>query len=283
RDHDFKDLMRLRLHRYIPWNIANTVMSGSGGNAASGIGSCVMSGSRCSETDRIDFARRSLSLSNRLRELHGPFATMTAIAALMALERPALAEPKGGTVVAGSASIAQSGTTTNINQSSQSTVINWQGFSIAPNETVNFVQPNSSAVALNRVIGNETSVISGALNANGRVFIVNSAGVLFSKSAQVNVGGLVASTLDISNADFMAGNYRFSGTSSASVINRGNLRAPGGYIALLGRTVTNDGVISARLGTVALASGEQITLNFGGNSLVDVTIAKGTLNAPVPN
>src|SRR5262249_14803510 len=138
--------------------------------------------------------------------------------------------------------------------------------------------------ALNRVVGNETSVIAGALNANGRIFIVNSAGVLFTRGAQVNVGGLVASTLDISNSDFMAGNYRFSGTSSASVINRGHIHAgPGGTIALLGRTVVNDGVISARLGTVAMASGEQLTLNFGGNSLVDVTIDKGTLNALVAN
>ena len=202
----------------------------------------------------------------------------------MVFQRPAMAGPNGGQVVAGSASISQSGSTTNVNQSSQSTIINWQSFSIAPKETVNFNQPNSAAVALNRVVGNETSVIAGALNANGRVFIVNSAGVIFSKEAQVNVGGLVASTLDISNTDFMAGNYTFSGTSGASVINHGNIHAgPGGYVALLGKTVVNDGVISARLGTVAMASGQQITLNFGGDSLVDVTIDQGTLNALVAN
>jgi filamentous hemagglutinin family protein len=211
-------------------------------------------------------------------------ATMTAIAALMIFQRPVYAGPTGGTVVAGSAGISQSGSTTNVNQSSQSAIINWQTFSIGKQETVNFLQPNSSAVALNRVNGNEQSIISGALNANGRVFIVNSAGVLFSKGAQVNVGGLVASTLDISNSDFMAGNYKFSGTSAASVINRGNIHAsPGGYVALLGKTVANDGVISARLGTVAMAAGEQMTLNFGGNSLFDVTIDKGTLNALVAN
>jgi hypothetical protein len=134
------------------------------------------------------------------------------------------------------------------------------------------------------VIGNETSVILGALNANGQVFIVNSAGVLFGKNAQVNVGGLVASTLDISNANFMAGNYTFSGNSSASVVNQGRIHAHGGgYVALLGNTVSNDGVISANLGTVAMAAGGQITLNFGGNSLLDVTIDRGTLNALVEN
>jgi filamentous hemagglutinin family protein len=214
----------------------------------------------------------------------GSFATMTAVAALMIAQRPALAGPTGGTVVDGSAGISQSGSVTNINQSSGKAIINWQGFSIGSGETVNFNQPGRSSVTLNRVIGNETSVISGALNANGQVFIVNSAGVLFGKGAQVNVGGLVASTLDITNADFMAGNYTFSGNSSASIVNQGRIHArDGGYVALLGKTVSNDGVIAATLGTVAMAAGNQITLNFAGNSLVDVTIDQGTLNALVEN
>ena len=239
---------------------------------------------RQSGARRPAVSSRPVSASRRLRELQGPFATLTAVAALLVFERPVIAGPTGGQVVGGSATISQSGPTTNVNQSSQSAIINWQSFSIAPKETVNFNQPNSSSVALNRVIGNEKSIIAGALNANGRVFIVNSAGVLFTKGAQVNVGGLVASTLNISNADFMAGNYRLTGTSGASVVNRGHINAgPGGYVALLGRTVVNDGVISARLGTVAMASGEQMTLNFGGDSLVDVTIDKGTMNALVAN
>ncbi len=209
---------------------------------------------------------------------------MTAIAALLLPPRMVSAEPLGGTVVSGSAGIIQAGSVTNINQSSNKAIINWQGFSVPPQETVNFNQPNSASVTLNRVIGNETSVISGALNANGQIFIVNSAGVLFGKGAQVNVGGLVASTRDISNADFLAGNYTFSGSSSAAVVNQGRIRAgQGGYVALLGKTVSNDGVISARLGTVAMAAGDKITLNFGGNSLLDVTIDQGTLNALVEN
>ncbi len=216
--------------------------------------------------------------------LPASFVTMTAIAALLLPPRMASAEPLGGTVISGSAGITQAGSVTNINQSSGKAIINWQGFSVAPQETVNFNQPNSASVTLNRVIGNETSVISGALNANGQIFIVNSAGVLFGKGAQVNVSGLVASTRDISNADFLAGNYTFSGGSSAAVVNQGRIRAgQGGYVALLGKTVSNDGVISANLGTVAMSAGDKITLNFGGNSLLDVTIDKGTLNALVEN
>jgi hypothetical protein len=81
----------------------------------------------------------------------------------------------------------------------------------------------------------------------------------------------------------MAGNYTFSG-SSASVVNKGTINAAdGGYVALLGRTVSNEGTINAKLGTIALASGDAITLNFSGDSLLDVTIDKGTYNALVEN
>jgi len=205
---------------------------------------------------------------------------------LSALTLPGLAHaaPAGGTVVQGSAGISQAGSVTTINQASDKAIINWQSFSVGKSETVTFNQPATTSVTLNRVIGNEQSIISGALNANGRVFLVNSNGILFSQGSQVNVGGLVASTLDISDANFMAGKYTFEGTSSASVINRGRIRTGnGGYVALLGKTVSNDGVISATLGTVAMASGNKITLNFDGNSLIDVTIDEGTLNALVEN
>ncbi|MFY9655197.1 MAG: filamentous hemagglutinin N-terminal domain-containing protein [Methylocystis sp.] len=208
---------------------------------------------------------------------------LTGVGALLPLHS-SLAGPQGGVVVSGQANISANGSTTNINQSSNQAIINWQLFSIAPQETVNFNQPGPTSVTLNRVIGNEKSVIEGALNANGQVFIVNSAGVVFTKSAQVNVGGLVASTLDISNGNFLAGKYQFSGNSTASVVNLGNIQAnPGGYVALLGNTVSNQGAITATLGTVAMASGNQVTLNLGGNALVDVTTDKGTLNALVEN
>src|SRR3569833_2259003 len=122
------------------------------------------------------------------------FTTMAAMAALMLPAPSARAGPAGGTVVEGAATISQGGTATNINQSTNKAIINWQGFSVGANESVNFYQPGASSVTLNRVIGNETSVINGALNANGNVFFVNSAGVVFGKGSQVNVGGLVAST-----------------------------------------------------------------------------------------
>ena len=124
----------------------------------------------------------------------------------------AFAGPTGGEVVGGSGTINQSGATTTINQATQSMAINWQTFNIDQGETVNFVQPNATAVALNRVLGGQVSTIQGVLNANGHVILVNPQGVYFTASSVVNVNGLIASSLDISPNDFMNGNLLFKNT-----------------------------------------------------------------------
>ncbi|MGJ0428817.1 filamentous hemagglutinin N-terminal domain-containing protein [Methylobacter sp.] len=198
---------------------------------------------------------------------------------------PVLAAPTGGVVVNGSAAIGQSRAATNITQHTQKAAINWQGFSVGQGETVNFQQPNASSITLNRVVGNERSVIEGALKANGQIFLVNSNGVLFTRGSSVNAAGLVASTLDISNEDFEAGRYVFQDNGgSGSVINMGTLSAAdGGYVALLGKEALNQGMIVATRGTAALGAGERITLNFNGDSLLSVSIGQGALDALVEN
>ena len=196
----------------------------------------------------------------------------------------AFGAPSGGSVSSGSASISSNGTTTTITQSTDKASINWQSFSIASNETVNFVQPSSSSVTLNRVIGNDASIIAGHLNANGQVFLLNPNGVIFTKGSQVNVGALVASTLNMSDTDFNSGNYVLSGTSSTSVLNQGDITtANGGYVVFAAKSVTNEGTITSQEGNVQLASGEQISLNINGNSLVSLNIDKGTYDALVSN
>jgi filamentous hemagglutinin family protein len=129
----------------------------------------------------------------------------------------AWAGPTGGTVSAGSGSISQSGKTTTVTQASQNLAINWASFSVASGETVNFVQPNRQAIVLNRVTG-EASVIDGALQANGQVWLLNAQGVLFGRNASVNVGGLVVSTLGMNDADFMAGKTRFATDGGAGLV-----------------------------------------------------------------
>ncbi|MCM0044873.1 MAG: filamentous hemagglutinin N-terminal domain-containing protein [Burkholderiaceae bacterium] len=193
--------------------------------------------------------------------------------------------PTGGHVTAGAATLATSGATLNVNQTSDRAAINWQSFSVGTHATVNFNQPNASSITLNRVVGNEGSIIAGSLSATGQVFVLNSNGVLFAQGAQVNVGGIVASTLGMTDADFMAGKASFTSNGSrASVINMGTITtADGGYAALLGNQVKNQGVMVARLGTAALAAGDKVSLNFNGNSLVGVAVEQGTLNALVEN
>ena len=127
-------------------------------------------------------------------------------------------EPTSGVVTAGSATINANGAgNLVINQTSQNASINWQTFNIGAAESVKFAQPNSSSVALNRVLGSDPSRILGSLSANGKVFLVNPNGILFGKNATVNVGGLVASALDIGDTDFMAGRYRFDGSGRGEV------------------------------------------------------------------
>jgi filamentous hemagglutinin family protein len=199
---------------------------------------------------------------------------------------PAIAGPAGGVVSAGAGTIAQGGAATTINQSSQRMAIDWNSFSTAAGESVVFVQPNAQAIALNRVVRSSPSELLGSLSANGQVFILNPNGVLFGAGSQVNVGGLVASSLSMSNADFMAGSNVFTkdAGSSGGVINRGTLTvANGGYIALLAPEVRNEGVISATLGTALLAAGNKVTLNLNNGSLLGYSIDQGAIAALADN
>jgi len=213
---------------------------------------------------------------------------VVATATALLLGGPALATdlPTGGQVIAGQGQI---GSPTNqqliIDQASNKLAIDWQSFDIAAGNTVTFKQPGSDAIALNRVLGADGSKIMGQLDANGQVFIINPNGVLFGQSAQVNVGGLVASTLEISNSDFEAGHYTFKGDgSNASVINQGQITAAdGGSIALLGGMVSNRGVIVANQGTVALAAGNAVTLDFAGDGLLNVQVDAALVDALVEN
>jgi filamentous hemagglutinin family protein len=193
--------------------------------------------------------------------------------------------PSGALVTAGAAQIGQNGAAMTVTQGSAKAAIEWNNFSIGKDATVTFVQPNAAAVALNRVTGREGSVIDGALKANGQVFLLNPNGVLFGKSARVDTAGLVASTLGVSDADFLAGTNRLSFSGQGGTVrNAGTLNAAeGGYVALLGAQVHNEGVIGARLGTVALAAGDKISLRFSEQALAGVVIEQAALAALVAN
>jgi filamentous hemagglutinin family protein len=132
----------------------------------------------------------------------------------------AQAGPDGGNVAAGSGIISQSGNITTVTQSGQSLSLNWQGFNTSAAETVNFVQPSASAVAVNRVLDNQPTQFFGNLNANGQVYLINPNGVLFGAGSQINVGGLVASAFDINDADLTSPTRNFSGNGTGSIVNQ---------------------------------------------------------------
>ncbi len=190
--------------------------------------------------------------------------------------------PKGGKIVGGAGSISSTGTTMTVTQTTERMAADWQSFSIGKGHTVNFVQPNSNSVALNRVLGSDVSVIQGALNANGKLFLINPNGVLFTPDAHVNIGALVASTLNITTENFMAGNYRFEGASSNAIVNQGNITAHGdgsggGTVALIAAKIVNQGAITAHKGNVLMGAGSRVTLNLGGP--VSIEVEQGALDA----
>lgn len=227
--------------------------------------------------------KKTFDFHSRFRILKGGKISLL-VSAILGSTTLTFAAPTGGTVTSGSATINQSGTVTNINQSTNKATINWQNFSISSNETVNFNQPNSSSITLNRVIGTEKSVINGALNANGQVWILNSNGVLFGKNASINTSGLLATTAELSDNDFNAGNYNFKNATANSIINEGTIEVVNnGSVVLASNEVANEGTIKAVKGNIHLVGANSYSINLNGNSLVNLTVDKGVLDALVKN
>ena len=198
--------------------------------------------------------------------------------------------PTGGNITNGNAQVVRSGNTLNINQRSQNISARWNTFDIGRNATVNFRQPNRSSVAVNQVRDRNASEIAGRLNSNGQVFLLNPNGVVFSRTAQVNVGGIVASTLDINNRDLQnslrTGRYILSGSpnSRARVENQGSITTrSGGTVALIAPRVINTGSIRTPNGKTLLTSATQVTLALQNGSLTRYQIDRGALQSLVNN
>jgi filamentous hemagglutinin family protein len=181
--------------------------------------------------------------------------------------RPALAGPAGGTVVQGGATIQSAGTHTEITQTTQQALINWQNFSIGSSESVNFTQPNSRAVAVNRVTSQLPSDIQGQLTANGQVWIMNPNGIMISRNATVKVGGLVTTTARLSDEQFARGDYSFGDAPAGSkIVSAGNVTATDGSIVMVAPVVDVSGSLTAH-GDVAVAAGSGFTVDFQGDGL----------------
>jgi filamentous hemagglutinin family protein len=189
---------------------------------------------------------------------------------------PALANPVGPVVVSGTASLSTAGKNLTVTNT-PGAILDWRSFSVGSGESVRFVQQSAASQVLNRVTGSDPSQLLGALSSNGRVFLINPNGIAFGAGSQVNVAALVASTLPLSNADFLAGTLRFREQAGAGKItNQGTIRSiNGGQIYLVASAIDNSGILLAPNGDVVLAAGKSVNLVDARNPEIAVEI-----NAP---
>lgn len=208
-------------------------------------------------------------------------------AAIFASATAALAMPKGATVAEGRVSVRTDGSGKSMTIEQGRTkpnraIVNWDSFGTAADERITIRQPNARSLLVNRVTGAEPSRLDGALTANGRVMIINENGVLFGAGSTTDVQGLVATTIDVPDRELMTSDVVTSSRSTnpqGVVVNEGSIDAAGGFAALVAPGVANDGVITARAGRVALASGTQFTLDLYGDGLVQLAPGAETMEA----
>jgi filamentous hemagglutinin family protein len=185
---------------------------------------------------------------------------------LLSQSGPLLGNPTGGVVAAGSASIGSAGNTLTVSQATAAAIINWQQFSISSGELTKFIVPSSSAATLNRVLGGNPSAIYGALQSNGKVFLINPSGIVVGPNGRIDTAGFLGSTLDVSDDEFLkGGDLHFIGTGSGSIDNEGVIHASSGDVYLIANQVTNGGKLEAPRGNVGLAAGTQVLFQQAGD------------------
>jgi trimeric autotransporter adhesin len=181
---------------------------------------------------------------------------------MLALCNQVVANPTGPQVVNGSAQFQGLGTSNLKVTNSSNAIINWQGFSIPGGSITQFAQQSASSAVLNRVVGADISQIQGQLLSNGRVFLINPAGIVIGAGAVIDTAGFVGSTLQMLDGDFLAGKLKFSGDAkSGAIINHGWIRAgSGGNVVLVAPSIENSGVIQTDGGQIVLAAGQKLTI-----------------------
>lgn len=209
--------------------------------------------------------RNSLAASPRSVRM-APLAGALLLAT--SLQAAAQSLPQNGQIITGSASINSSGNALNVNQNTQTALIQWQSFNIDAGNLVRFNLPSSQAVSINQVTGGNASTIAGQMSSNGQVFLLNPLGIAFTSTASVNVGGLLASTLNVGAPSLPVDGGPLSsmfqlagGGTGATISNEATLIATEGGISLVGGAVSNNGWISAPNGSIDLlaAGGVEVT------------------------
>lgn len=207
---------------------------------------------------------------------------------LLAHSQIALAAPEGGIVTSGSATIQNIGTTTTIQQSSDRAIIGWDSFDVGNAEHVQFQQPSSSSITVNRIHDTKASQINGKITANGNIILLNQNGIVFGENSMVDVGGIVASSSDLEDdAAFMAGGavqFTKPGKNDARIIHNGTMTVrDAGLAGLVAPHVENNGVIQAKMGRVQLASGDMATIDFAGDGLIRLEVSDAVASQSIRN
>jgi len=191
------------------------------------------------------------------------------------------AAPEGGRVVQGIGNIEQNANITNVNQVSDLLTVEWSSFDLDSQEVVNFLQPNNQAWVLNHILQNGPSQINGQINANGNVLLINPRGMIFGENALINAGSFTASSLWLDKEDFLNGNFYFKDIdpSQGRIINHGLISAAtGGFVNLLGESISNEGILSANMGYVSLAAGSELYLTFDDQNFLGVKVTQEVIN-----
>ena len=173
----------------------------------------------------------------------------------------AYANPNGAQVIKGKVHIAHPDPNTLNITNSPGAIVNWQQFSIQTNQVTRFIQQNAASAILNRVVGQNPSALLGQLLSNGRIFLINPNGIVFGPNSVIDTAGLIASTLDMTDEDFINQNLKFQGSNAADIQNQGYIKAgKNGDIFLIAPNIENSGIIETDGGQIILAAGESITI-----------------------
>ena len=221
--------------------------------------------------------RRRLFLSSALSGASAAFVCLLVPAGVHAEPAPT-SLPEGGIVTAGDADISTpSANRLLITQRSNKAILNWNSFNIAEGHSVHFSQPDSNSAALNRITGDAPSILAGALTADGRVLLVNPNGIAITETGTIDAGAFVASTLNIADADFLAGKLTFRQERARGVVSNAGRVTASQAVAFLGAGVVNEGVVTAKLGRIGYGAGDLITLDFAGDNFLYVALPVETL------
>jgi filamentous hemagglutinin family protein len=202
-------------------------------------------------------------------------AVLASIAGTM-MSSQAFALPQLDNVVSGSAKIDKLNDSSMQIDTTDKSILNFKSFDIGEKESVTFRLPKNDDKVLNRVTGGGHSSILGSLKSNGTVFLINEKGILFGPNSSVDVAGLVASTRNITNGDFLNGNYRFSRSSKGDdrvLLNEGKINIKdGGFAVFVGGAIDNKGTVLCEVGNVAMAAGDAVRIKFPTQSSANISV-----------